>query len=163
MCASSCWIIFWTTQYNTPHVFRLPTTQPTFKTYDRLSTTTVLSVCIIALACEGSHHYTTFNHTYWQVGIVVKSAPPVTFHRLTFRQTFQSVASKPAFFPQHLLPTYNRASTITLFRERFRLAYISPLLARKCRTYAFGRITTVVWYMHQFFHNVSVVNLVCWL
>ena len=42
------------------------------------------SNCIQALRSDPSDKYTTLSHTNWQVGFVVKSAPPVTFHSLKF-------------------------------------------------------------------------------
>jgi len=67
--------------------------------------TTNHSNCIRTLGCETSNQYTTLSLTNSQVGFVVKSAPPVTFHLLTF-PLMQSQAFKQTFFPLHLLHCY---------------------------------------------------------
>ncbi len=76
-----CSIIFWTTEYNSPHTFCLASYSVMF--HDRctvlLQPTNHLH-CIRALRCDPSNQYTTLSHTCWQVGFVRKSAPPVTFH-----------------------------------------------------------------------------------
>jgi len=110
MCWLCCWINFWNTQYNTPRIFRLANYSIVF--CDQCATLlqpTNHSNCIQALGCNTSNKYATLSHTNSQVGFVVKSAPPVTFHLLTF-PLMQSLAFKQTFFPLHLLHCYNHPS-----------------------------------------------------
>ena len=101
MCWLSCFILFWNTKYNTPRTFCLAnysvvfcdlcwprhcwqpplTTQTAYKPLGATPRTNTLPFLIL------------INWT----GLVVKSAPPVTFHRLKFPLR----ACKPTFFPQH--------------------------------------------------------------
>ena len=110
MCWLCCWILFWNTQYNTPRTFGLadysvvfcdlccPAGFPTAP----LTTQTAL----LPLTATSRTITLPFPIPINWTGLVVKSAPPVTFHWLKF-PLMQSQACRPTFFPQHpasLLP-----------------------------------------------------------
>ena len=127
-----CWIIFWTTQYNSPHTFCLASysvmlhdlctvlLQPTNRWH-----------CIRALRCDPSNQYTTLSHTNWLIGFVMRTAPPVSLQRLRFPLR----AFKPLFFPLHQLCCYiHRSYQWTLPHGSEQACLNGPLLARACRT-----------------------------
>jgi hypothetical protein len=106
MCCLSCFIIFWTTKYNTPRTFCLANYSVVF--HDRCicllpHISTNHSNCIRTLECNPSNQYTTFSYTCWQVGFVLRSAPPVTL----CPPVLPSREHKQTFFPTHLLYSYN--------------------------------------------------------
>ena len=75
--------------------------------------------------------YTTLSHTNWQVGFVLRSAPPVTLCLpvLPLREHEQT------FFPTHLLYSYNHRSYQWSDPHGPEQACIDePLLAQSCRT-----------------------------
>lgn len=89
--------------------------------------TATLSTCISALDCESR---TNILPLVIRTGVLVLMRGQ--HHLLLSTDSsspypFGCQACKPAFFPHHTLPTYNRASTITPFQERLRLAWIDHL------------------------------------
>ena len=105
MCWLSCWIKFCSTQYNTPRTFGLASYSVVFcdlchrhtdftpvSAYP-LTTQTAYQLLGATLRTNTLPFLILTNWT----GLVVKSAPPVTFHRLKFPLR----ACKPTFFPQH--------------------------------------------------------------
>ena len=133
MCWLSCFIFFWNTKYNTPRTFCLASYSVVF--HDRCICllpyiSTNHSYCIRALRSDPSNQYTTLSHTNWQVGFVVKSAPPVTFHPLKFPLR----ACKRTFFSLHLLHCYNhRFCQWSDPRGPEQACLNRPLLAQACR------------------------------
>ena len=99
MCWLSCCILFWNTQYNTPRTFGLANYSVVFcdrclriATYP-LTTQTAYEPLGATPRTDTLPFLMPINWT----GLVVKSAPPVTFHLLKF--PFR--ACKSTFFPQH--------------------------------------------------------------
>jgi hypothetical protein len=111
MCWLSCCILFWNTQYNTPRTFCLANYSVVF--CDLCHRHTDLTP-VTAYPLTTQTAYEPLGATPWTntlpflipinwTGLVVKSAPPVTFHLLKFPLR----ACKQTFFPQHpasLLP-----------------------------------------------------------
>jgi hypothetical protein len=89
------------------------------------------SNCIRTLGCNPSNQYTTFSYTCWQVGFVLRSAPPVTL----CPPVLPSREHKQTFFPTHLLYSYNHRSYQWSHPHGCKQACIDePLLAQSCRT-----------------------------
>jgi hypothetical protein len=133
MCCLSCFIIFWTTKYNTPRTFCLANYSVVF--HDRCICllpyiSTNHSNCIRTLGCNTSNQYTTFSYTCWQVGFVLRSAPPVTL----CPPVLPSREHKQTFFPTHLLYSYNHRSYQWSHPHGCKQACLDELLlARVCR------------------------------
>ena len=133
MCCLSCFILFWNTKYNTPRTFCLANYSVVF--HDRCicllpHISTNHSNCIRTLRCDSSNQYTTFSLTNWQVGFVLRSAPPVTLCPpvLPLRE------HKQTFFPTHLLYCYiHRFCQWTHPRGWEQACLDELLLARVCR------------------------------
>jgi hypothetical protein len=147
MCWLSCCIRFCHTQYNTPRTFCLASYSVVFRDH-RLRLLPHASVnhsnCIRALRCDPSDKHTTLSHTCWQVGFVLRSAPPVTLCILRF-PLMRSQAFKHTFFPTHLLHSYNhRSYQWSLGRPSEQACLNEPLLAELCRHTSFGCVTTVI-------------------
>ena len=86
--------------------------------------------CVQALRSDPSDKYTTLSHTNWQVGLVLRSAPPVTLCLLVLPLR----GLKPTFFPTHLLHCYNHRSYQWSHPHGCEQACIDePLLAQSCR------------------------------
>ena len=140
----SCWIIFWTTQYNSPRTFCLASYSVVFcdQCVHLLPCIPINhSNCIQALRSDPSNLYTTLSHTNWLIGFVVKSAPPVTFHPLKFPLR----ACKQPFFPLHQLCCYiHRSYQWTLPRGSEQACLNELLLAELRRLTSFGCVTTVI-------------------
>ncbi len=144
MCCLSCWITFWATQYNTPRSFRLARlirrilrSMSTFH-----NVTTNHSYCTRPLWRNPSEHNATLSHTSWQVGFVLRSAPPVTLCILKFPA---KPACKHTFFPTHLLHCYiHRSYQWTPPREGEQACLNELLPADLCRHTSFGCVTTVI-------------------
>ena len=134
MCCLSCFIFFWNTKYNTPRTFCLANYSVVF--HDRCicllpHISTNHSNCIRTLGCNTSNQYTTFSYTCWQVGFVLRSAPPVTL----CPPVLPSREHKQTFFPTHLLYSYNHRSYQWSHPHGCKQACIDePLLAQTCRT-----------------------------
>ena len=136
-----CWIIFWTTQYNSPHTFCLASYSVML--HDRctvLLQPTTRWHCIRALRCDPSNQYTTLSHTNWLIGFAWKSAPPVTFHCPVFL-----AARRTMFFPIHQLCCYiHRSYQWTLPRGSEQACLHEPFLALVCRHSSFGCVATLI-------------------
>ena len=99
MCWLSCFILFWNTKYNTPRTFCLANYSVVFRgqcldiATNPSNTQTAYELLGATLRTNTLPFLIPINWT----GLVVKSAPPVTFHllRLPLR------AGKQTFFPQH--------------------------------------------------------------
>ena len=134
MCCLSCFIFFWNTKYNTPRTFCLANYSVVF--HDRCicllpHISTNHSNCIRTLGCNPSNQYTTFSYTCWQVGFVLRSAPPVTL----CPPVLPSREHKQTFFPTHLLYSYNHRFCQWSHPHGCKQACIDePLLAQSCRT-----------------------------
>ena len=88
------------------------------------------SNCIRTLGCNPSNQYTTFSYTCWQVGFVLRSAPPVTL----CPPVLPSREHKQTFFPTHLLYSYIHRSYQWTHPHGCKQACIDePLLAQSCR------------------------------
>ncbi len=99
--------------------------------------------CVQALRSDPSDKYTTLSHTNWQVGLVLRSAPPVTLCLLVLPLR----GLKPTFFPTHLLHCYNHRSYQWSHPHGCEQACIDePLLAQSCR-----RI--LLWVYHYTYSN----------
>jgi hypothetical protein len=104
MCWLCCWIKFCSTQYNTPRTFCLANYSVVFCDLCRprhcwqppLTTKTAYEPLGATLRTNTLPFLILINWT----GLVVKSAPPVTFHLLKF-PLMRSQACKQTFFPQH--------------------------------------------------------------
>ena len=93
-------------------------------------TSTNHSNCIRTLRCDPSNQYTTFSLTNWQVGFVLRSAPPVTL----CPPVLPSREHKQTFFPTHLLYCYiHRFCQWTHPRGWEQACLDELLLARVCR------------------------------
>ena len=137
-----CWIIFWTTQYNSPHTFCLASYSVMF--HDRC--TVLLQPtnhwhCIRALRCDPSNQYTTLSHTNWLIGYIVKHS---TTCLLSTRLPFLA-EHKRAFFPLlSALLLRPPVAEWSLPRGSEQACLPEPLLALVCRHSSFGCITTVI-------------------
>ena len=137
-----CWITFWATQYNSPRTFCLADYSVVFCDLCPASKqSTNHSYCILALGCETSDMNTTLSHTCWQVGFVLRTAPPVSLYPLTFPLR----AFKRTFFPTHLLHIYiHRSYQWTLPRGSEQACLYEPLLAELRRLTSFGSVTWLI-------------------
>jgi hypothetical protein len=87
--------------------------------------------CTTTLGCETSDHNTTLSHTCWQVGFVLRSAPPVTL----CPPALPLQEHKQTFFPTHLLHSYiHRSYQWTLGHPSEQACIYRLLRARACRT-----------------------------
>lgn len=99
------------------------------------------SYCTTTLRSDPSDHNTTLSHTCWQVGFVVRTAPPVSL----CLPVLPLRGLKQTFFPLHLLHIYiHRSSQWTLPRGSEQACLNEPLLADLCRHTSFGCVTTVI-------------------
>ena len=137
-----CWIIFWTTQYNSPHTFCLASYSVML--HDRctvLLQPTTRWHCIRALRCDPSNQYTTLSHTNWLIGFVMRTAPPVSLQTLAL----PLLALEHPFFPLHQLCCYIHPSyKWTLPRGSEQACLHEPLLALVCRHSSFGCVATLI-------------------
>jgi hypothetical protein len=141
MCWLSCFIIFWTTKYNTPRTFCLANYSVVFcdlchrhtdftpvSAYP-LTTQTAYELLGATLRTNTLPFLILINWT----GLVVKSAPPVTFHLLKF-PLIQSQACKQTFFPQHPASLLQPPVAEWSLPHRSEQACLDELfLARVCR------------------------------
>ena len=134
MCCLSCFITFWATKYNTPCTFCLADYSVVFCDLcqpSRKSDATNHSYCITALRSDPSDNNTTLSYTCWQVGFVLRSAPPVTL----CLPVLPLRGLKQTFFPTHLLYSYNHRSYQWSHPHGCKQACLDrPLLAQSCRT-----------------------------
>ena len=107
MCWLCCWILFWNTQYNTPRSFGLADYSDVFCDLccpaSFLTAPLTTQTALPPLTATSRTITLPFPIPINWTGLVVKSAPPVTFHLLKFPLR----ACKQTFFPQHpasLLP-----------------------------------------------------------
>ena len=132
MCCLSCFILFWNTKYNTPCTFCLADYSVMFHDicpYIAVKPLTI-NIAYTPLGATLRTIYTTLSHTNWQVGFVLRSAPPVTLCLpvLPLREHEQT------FFPTHLLHCYIHPSyKWTLPRGSEQACIDEPLLAQSCR------------------------------
>ena len=105
MCWLCCWIKFCSTQYNTPRTFGFASYSVVFcdlRLDIAVNPPTTQTAYEPLVATPRTHTLPFLIPINW-TGLVVKSAPPVTFHLLKFPLR----ACKQTFFPQHpasLLP-----------------------------------------------------------
>lgn len=125
-----------------------------------------LSICITAFACEGSDHYTTLYLTCSQVGFAVKSAPPVTFHRLKFPSHVFTETGLVSQRSSH--SSWFTLITTALFSDdslagEVKACLLVPLSRRvTCRTSRFHRIAAS--YLAQAPNlNLTTLNCLCQL
>ena len=101
MCYLDCFILFWNTKYSTPRTFCLAdysvvfcdSCDPAAFTTAPITTKTAYEPLVATPRTNTLPFLILINWT----GLVVKSAPPVTFHLLKFPLR----ACKQTFFPQH--------------------------------------------------------------
>jgi hypothetical protein len=99
------------------------------------------SYCTTTLRCDPSDHNTTLSHTNWQVGFVLRSAPPVTLCPLALPLR----ALKRTFFPTHLLHCYNHRSRQWWPCCQGEQACVNELLPAELRRLtSFGNLTALI-------------------
>lgn len=99
------------------------------------------SYCIQPLESDLLELNATLSHTCWQVGIVLRSAPPVTLclPALPFQE------HKQTFFPTHLLHNYIHRSCQWMLPHGSEQACVDRLLrARVCRLSRVGHIAVLI-------------------
>jgi len=131
MCSLSCFAKFCSTKYNTPRTFCLASYSVVFHDSCWVSAFAYHHKPFklpATLGCDSSD-YSDYLFSYqlpsW---FVMRSAPPVTLHRLTFPLR----ASKPMFFPLHLLHCYHHRSYPWWDPHESEQACVEWPIARRC-------------------------------
>ena len=143
MCWLSCFILFWNTKYNTPRTFCLANYSVVFcgQCLDIATNPSNTQTAYEPLGATPRTNTLPFLIPINWTGLVVKSAPPVTFHllRLPLR------AGKQMFFPQH--PASLLQPPVAEWSDPHgpeQACLNELLLAELCRHTSFGCVTTVI-------------------
>ena len=140
-----CSTIFWTAEYNSPRTFCLADYSVVF-----------CDLCLSRLSRKpvtAKTAYEPLGATPWtntlpflipdnQIGFVVKSAPPVTFHVLKFPAS--RLVSTRSFHYIRRLCYHHRSYQWWAPRGAEQACLNEPLLADLCRHTSFGCVTTVI-------------------